>query len=134
MTSALDVEASDQAVSRGDDIEAQVTISNAEKAGSVEVGVVCTEYYDEDVTEETMDDHGIMQQETHRKTLHATAHEDWRPIESTVGVQTVPFTIPAEAPFSYEGDCVSLKWELVARGRRQNQPDAEAGQAIIVHP
>jgi hypothetical protein len=134
MTSALEVDAGGQAVSRGEEIEAQVTISDAEKAGSVEVGVVCTEYYDEDVTEETIDDHGIMQEETQRTTLHATAHEEWRPIESTVGVQTVLLTIPAEAPFSYEGDCVSFKWELVARGRRQNRPDAEAGQAITVRP
>ena len=134
MTSALEVDAVDQAVSRGDEIEAQVTISDAGKAGSVEVGVVCTEYYDEDVTEETTGDHGVTQQETHRKTLHATAYQDWRPIESTMGVQIVPLTIPAEAPFSYEGDCVSFKWELVARGRRQNRPDAEAGHAITVRP
>jgi hypothetical protein len=73
---------------RGDEIKAQVTISDSEKAGSVEVGVVCTEHYDEDVTEETIDDHGIMQEETHRKTLHATAHEDWRPIERFFACQT----------------------------------------------
>jgi hypothetical protein len=133
LTSCLEIDA-DQAVSRGDEVEARVTISDAAKAGSVEVGVVCTEYYDEDVTDTYTDSDGVMQTQTTRETLKAAAHEEWRSIESTVGLQTVRFTIPAGAPFSYEGDCLSFRWEVVARGRRHDRLDAQAGQAISVRP
>jgi hypothetical protein len=133
LTSCLEIDA-DQAVSRGDEVEALVTISDAAKAGSVEVGVVCTEYYDEEVTESYTDSDGVLQTRTSRETHQAAAHEEWRSIESTVGVQSVRITIPAEAPFSYEGDCLSFRWEIVARGRRHDRLDAQAGQAISVRP
>ncbi len=43
-------------------------------------------------------------------------------------------TKPAHAPFSYEGSCLSFKWEVVARGRRARKLDARASQEISVRP
>ena len=47
LTRGLEIAASDQEVRRGGEVEALVTISSARKLVDVEVGVVCTEYYDE---------------------------------------------------------------------------------------
>jgi len=69
-----------------------------------------------------------------RATTYAIAHEAWLPIESAPGVQSVRLTIPPEAPFSYEGDCLSFRWEVVARGRRRRRLDAQAKHEISVLP
>jgi hypothetical protein len=136
LTSGVEIAAAEGPVRRGDQVEALVTISNAAKVGSVEVGLVCTEYYDEEVESPSTSttSEGFTQTSSSRETLRATAHEDWRPVDSVVGVQTVGFQIPVEAPFSFEGDCLSFRWAVVARGRRPGRLDAVAEAAISVTP
>jgi hypothetical protein len=129
LTSGLEVGASDQAARRGDEVEALVTISSARGLGDVEVGLVCTEFYDEVTT--STDSQGT---HTSRTTSDATAYEAWLPVESAAGVQSVRFTIPPEAPFSYTGGCLSFKWEVVARGRRRHRLDAQARRDVSVLP
>jgi hypothetical protein len=118
-------------VRRGGEVEALVTISSARKLVDVEVGVVCTEYYDEldtgrDYTDDTTS--------TSRLTRDAVAHETWSPVENVSGVQSVRFTIPPDAPFSYRGECLSFKWELVARGRRSRGLDRQTRSEFSVLP
>jgi len=134
LTSGLEIEATGEPIRRGDDVEALVTISDPAKVGSVEVGVVCTEYYDEDVEQTSTDSHGVPQTQSSRETLEATAHEEWRPLEPVAGVQSARFAIPADAPFTYEGDCLTFQWEVVARGRRRDRLDALASTPISVTP
>jgi hypothetical protein len=134
LTSGLQVDAAEGPVRRGGEVEALVTISDPAKAGSVEVGLVCTEYFDEDVEQTYRDSDGVQQMQSSRETLEATAHEQWRPLESAAGVQSVRFTIPEKAPFSYEGDCLSFRWEVVARGRRHQRLDALTATTISVDP
>jgi hypothetical protein len=42
--------------------------------------------------------------------------------------------VPAEAPFSYDGELLCFRWELVARGRRKHRLDAQARQEVSVLP
>jgi hypothetical protein len=128
LTRGLQVGASDPEVRRGEEVEALVTISSARGLGDVEVGLVCTEYYALYSEGVSTDDSGG------RATTYAIAHEAWLPIESAPGVQSVRLTIPPEAPFSYEGDCLSFRWEVVARGRRRRRLDAQAKHEISVLP
>jgi hypothetical protein len=125
MTKGLQVDVGQPEARRGGDVEALVTISTRAGLGDVEVGVICTESYDEQST----DSKGQIS----RTTSEDVAHEEWLPLENTVGVQTIRLRIPAKAPFSYEGDCLSFKWELVARGRRSGL-DAQAAREISVLP
>jgi hypothetical protein len=125
-TRGLRVEASDQEVRRGGELEARVTLSNPEGFGEVEVGLVCTEFYECDVP----DGEGGRS----RGTCSATAHEAWLPVHSTLGVHSVRLSVPAEAPFSYDGDLLCFKWAVVARGRRKNRLDAQARHEISVLP
>jgi hypothetical protein len=117
----------DQDVPRGEEVEALVTISSARGLGDVEVGLVCTEYY-------ACESEGVSSDGSSggRATTYAIAHEAWLPVESAPGVQSVRLTIPPEAPFSYEGDCLSFKWEVVARGRRSRRLDAQARGEVSV--
>jgi len=122
----IQVGAAEKQARRGGEMEALVTMSSTKELGTVEVGVVCTESYDE---EESDSDH-----HSYRTTSHATAHETWVPVESLVGSQSVRLSIPPEAPFSYKGNCLSFKWEVAARGRRAGQVDAEARSEFSVLP
>jgi hypothetical protein len=125
-TKDLLVDVDEQSVHRGEEVEALVTISSLHELGDPEVGLVCTEFYDEEST----DDDG----HTHRTTCNAIAHEIWVPIERAPGVQNVRLAVPAEAPFSYEGGALSFRWEVVARGRKEHQLDAQASKGFSVLP
>jgi hypothetical protein len=130
LTRGLEVATDDQPVRRGGDVEALVTISNARKLGDLEAGVVCTEYYDEQETTRDADGSTSLS----RSTSDEVAHESWSQVESVSGVQSLRFTIPADAPFSYTGDCLSFKWEVVARGRKSRGLDAQARSEFSVLP
>jgi hypothetical protein len=128
LTRGLEVGAAAQEVRRGDEVEALATISSARGLGNVEVGLVCTEYYARYSEGVDPDDSGG------RALSYAIAHEAWLPVDCSPGVQSVRLTIPTEAPFSYEGDCLSFRWEVVARGRRKWRLDAQASHEISVLP
>jgi hypothetical protein len=130
LAKGLQVGASRQELRRGEQVDALVTILSARGLGQVEVGLVCTELYDHKDT--STDYEGKTQ--SSRATSAAIAHEAWLPVENTPGVQSVGFTVPPEAPFSYEGSCLSFKWEVVARGRRRRRLDALARQEVSVLP
>ena len=134
LTRGLEVAASDQEVRRGGEVEALVTISSARKLGDVEVGVVCTEYYDELKTGSAAYTDDTNTTTTSRVTSDDVAHETWSPVETVSGVQSVRFTIPPGAPFSYHGECLSFKWELVVRGRRGRGLDRQARSEFSVLP
>lgn len=126
LTRGLEVDAGEHGVRRGEEVEALVTISSSKGLGNLEVGLVCREYYDEESTD--------TEGRTSRATVEDIAHEDWQPVENVTGVQSVRLAIPADAPFSYEGACLSFKWELIARGRRSRRLDAHAKRELSVLP
>jgi hypothetical protein len=130
LTRGLEVATADESVRRGGEIEALVTISSARGLDGLEVGVVCTEYYDEEDTTSSGDGSTT----TSRSTSDEIAHESWRPVEASAGAQSIRFPIPANAPFSYRGECLSFKWEVVARGRRSRRLDAQARREFSVLP
>ena len=126
LTTEMRVEAGGQPVHRGEEVEALVTITSVRDLGSPEVGVVCTEYYDEEDTDS----------EGHktRTTCTVLVHESWTPVEEIAGVQSVRLTVPVEAPFSYEGDALRYRWELVARASRKHRLDAQVKTPLSVLP
>jgi hypothetical protein len=121
----LVVDAPRKEVRRGEDVEVLVTLTSA-RGLDVQAGVVCTERYDETDTDS--------QGRTTRTTSEATAHEAWIPVPRGTGTQSVNLAIPREAPFSYEGSCLSFKWEVAARIHRSLRLDAEVRRRISVQP
>jgi hypothetical protein len=111
---------------RGEEVEVLVTVTSARRLGEVQAGVVCTERYDETDTDS--------QGRSTRTTSEATAHEAWIPIASGTGTQSVHLAIPPEAPFSYEGSCLSFRWQVAARIHRPLRLDAEVRRRISVLP
>jgi hypothetical protein len=126
VTRGLAVDASDLPVRRGGELDARVTIASRGGLGQVEVGLVCTEFFASAMS----DSRGGRR----RGTASATAHEAWLPVDGTPGVHSVSLAVPAEAPFSYDGDVLSFTWEVVARGRRRRRLDAQARREISVLP
>jgi hypothetical protein len=98
LTRGLEVATGDQTARRGGEVEALVTISSGLKLGDLEVGVVCTEYYDEQETTRDADGSTSLS----RSTSDEVAHESWSQVENVSGVQSLRFTIPADAPFRTE--------------------------------
>jgi len=130
LTRGLEISTRAQEVRRGEEVEALVTVSSSRGLGNLEVRVVCIESYD--YISISRDQDGM--QETTRETAEAIAHEAWQPLEGRSGVQDFRLAIPVEAPFSYKGDCLSFKWEVVARGRKRHRLDARVAQEISVLP
>jgi hypothetical protein len=95
MTRGLQVCAGDRPVRRGEHLDAHVTISRPGSVERVEAGLVCTAFYASAVS----DGRGGRS----RGTASATVHEAWLPVEGAPGVHSVRLTVPANAPFSYEG-------------------------------
>jgi hypothetical protein len=130
LTSGLEIGASRGEVRRGEEFEVLVTVPSNAKLVGIDVGLVCTELYDEESSHTDSDGHT----HTSRQTSRAIAYEAWLPVEVATGVQSVRLAIPGPAPFSYEGECLSFEWEIVARGRRRRGIDLEAGRKLAVLP
>jgi hypothetical protein len=83
-----------------------VTIGSAGGLGEVEVGLVCTEFYETRLSQSCDGGAG-----SGRSTSAATAYESWLPVEASPGVQSVRLAVSAEAPFSDEGELLWFRWE-----------------------
>ena len=128
LTKGLEVRVDAPRARRGDEVHAVIVISDVGHLGDLEAGLVCTEYYDEE-TASSSSDHG-----TSRTTSNAIEHEEWQRLPSIEGEHSVRFTIPPHAPFTYDGSCLSFKWEVVARGRKSRRLDARVSTTIAVSP
>ena len=126
LTKGLEVHVDAPDARRGGAVGARVVITAPEGLGEIEVGLVCTEFYDEQS--------GSGEGGSSRTTFQGTAHESWQPLPSMQGEHSATLTVPADGPFSYSGSCVSYKWEVVARGRRARALDARASHEILVRP
>lgn len=123
LTKGLEIRVDQPEARRGDEIAALVVVSDP-PPDDLEVGLVCTEHYDEDSHDA---------ESTSRITSTAIAHEAWQPLPGA-GEHSVRLAIPPGAPFSYEGSCLSFRWEVVARGRRDRGLDALTSSEISVRP
>jgi hypothetical protein len=130
LTKGFEVGVGEQQLRRGEEVEALVTVSHSRGLGDLEVGLICTESYDYRST--WTGDDGASQES--RETAQAVAYEEWQPVESVSGAQSLRLRVPVEAPFSYKGECLSFKWEVAARGRRRHRLDTRAAQEISVLP
>jgi hypothetical protein len=127
----LEVGAQVTPVRRGQEVEARVSISAPRAIGDLKIGIRCTELYDEEVSEDTG---STGMSSTRRKTYDAVAHETWVPVDAVPGELSARIAIPEDAPFSYAGDCLSFKWEVVAREIRRHAVDVEATHELQVLP
>jgi hypothetical protein len=99
----LEVAVERRQVRRGERIGA-----TASGDGELEVGLLCTERYD--VWRRIGDSDSRS-----RVTDVATVWQGWVPAPHAALGQRIELTIPVDGPYSYEGDCVSLSWAVVAR-------------------
>ena len=112
---------------RGEELTA--TFTHAQGAKDVELGLVCLERWDYQARSRTK--YGSM---VIRQTGEAHAYEHWQRVDSAAGEQTVTFRIPADAPQSYEGECVSYAWRVSARAVRRLRPDPRIDHPVWVLP
>jgi hypothetical protein len=111
---------------RGSTLDLRVEVANPDKMlGRLEFGLVCTEFYDV----ETTDGRG----NSNRSTRQADTHTDWRPFTGGA-TQSERFVIPAEAPYSYRGDCVSYVWRASARLPKRMRFDRAENLVLLVRP
>jgi hypothetical protein len=94
---------------RGGSVRTTLAIADAARVEDpVEVGVVCTGLYD--VILGADPPYG-----SRRETLQAVVYEHWEKANRSLPSQTIAFTIPRAAPYSYEGRYVSFLWRVRAR-------------------
>ncbi len=115
---------------RGGIVTATVVIANTDKLGEkLELGLLCTEYYDIKTT--TYTQNGSHEQ----RVLQTTdAFATWNELDRATQQQSVRFTVPANSPFSYEGGAVSWAWHVALRDRHAHGLDASQDVPIWVAP
>jgi hypothetical protein len=116
---------------RGDSVTVTVRIGSPDglDVERLELGLICTESFDyEQVTRSR---NGTQRS---RQTRQVTAHEDWREVDRRAPEQAISFEIPGQAPFSFEGDCVSYAWRVSAREPRSRRMDRRVDRPIWVLP
>jgi hypothetical protein len=114
---------------RGDKVNVQLEITDVDKLqGRLEVGLVCTELYDE--RQVSYNQNG---ETTHRAVAKATAYEKWNKAAGNRS-ESFTFEIPADGPFSHEGAVVTLEWRVTAREPIKHGRDPTSDQPIWVAP
>jgi hypothetical protein len=114
---------------RGGPVDARLEVMRAGD-DPIELGLVCTEYYDVEKTQYNSNSGSS----TYRDTDQAVAFEDWRPVTGGGSVHNVRFEIPAEAPFSFRGDCLSFEWRVSARQPKKMRFDRAVNVDLQVLP
>lgn len=109
---------------RGDRLSVAVAGRPPEVA-RLQVGVACDERFDTEVHTNVM---------VTRETGQATVYEDWQVAPPGPVEHTVTFELPVDAPYSYEGDCVSYAWRVSARAVRAGLEDPRLDEPIWVEP
>jgi membrane protein implicated in regulation of membrane protease activity len=97
---ALQVER--QELRRGERVAA-----TASGEGELEIGLLCTQSFD--VLRRIGDE------SRSRVTATASVWQQWVPAPHAALGQRVELALPADGPYSYEGDCVSFGWAVVVR-------------------
>jgi hypothetical protein len=95
----------------------------------IEVGIACDERFDTEARVRVRGATSVV-----RQTGEATVHEQWQAAAPGVVEQTFTFLVPADAPYSYEGDCLSYAWRASARAVRPRLKDARLDEPIWVLP
>jgi hypothetical protein len=134
LTRGLDVVAADPRVRRGAQLRATVTIEDPERLGVLEVGLICTEYYQRLGARTMSGGPPVNPVGPSRDTASAVAFEAWQPLEAVAGERDVALDVPADVPFSYASQVLTYVWEVAVRGNRSGRLDAQARCEIVVLP
>jgi hypothetical protein len=122
------LQAARDAFRRGADLS--VTFTGRRSSGDrLEVGIACDERFDAELKVIVKGTPTVT-----RQTVEETAYEAWQAVPAGVHEHTVEFTLPVDAPYSYEGECVSFGWRVSLRDVRPMHKDARHDEPIWVDP
>jgi hypothetical protein len=117
-------------LARGQTVTATLVIRDPHRLGeSLELGLVCTEFYDARTVVYTQ--YGS---QTRRVIRTVDAFASWSQPDRGQARQTLSFEIPADGLFSYEGSVVSWAWRVSLRDRHPHRPDAHRDVPVWVSP
>jgi hypothetical protein len=116
-------------VPRGGRIHASVSLASPPRADvQLELALICSELYD--VMERVSNPNGPDTEQ--RATKEAVRHRATVPIDATGA--SADFEIPADEPFSYNGDCISAVWKVRVQERRPRRADRVVDELVWVLP
>jgi hypothetical protein len=113
---------------RGGEVSVSVT-GRPTPEDRIEVGLACDERYDTEVRTYARGVSVVI-----RQTEEELVHEQWQELAPAAAEQTFTFVVPVDAPYSYEGDCISYGWRVSARAVRPRQRDPRLDSPIWVEP
>jgi hypothetical protein len=116
-------------LSRGETVRARLKHEIPDcRTGSLEVGLVCREFYDTRVDAYGREGSPLAQ----RMTIDAVAYEEWQAGHDRS--RPYSFTVPVDAPYSYEGECLSFAWAVTTRYRTGDDLPVERIRPLWVRP
>jgi hypothetical protein len=119
------------AAPRGANVTYKVELDQASRARQVFVGLICTELRHERTYAFGGGTEGLSA-ETIDSARRSVVFCTWRKLGPSG--EGGSFRIPADAPFSYEGEWLSLRWTVVASARRLVGPARRAEAELRVLP
>ncbi len=119
-----------QELRRGEPLAVTLTVHNAEKVtGKLQVGLVAVERYDQEVSTYN---NGVTS--TQRQTIENPIYEQWVLADPAFASQSFRIDMPADKYCSYEGECFSLAWRVIAREVRGRRLDPRSQVPVWVTP
>lgn len=121
---------------RGEEVTVHIEITAPDEIDDrLEYGLVCIGWYDDQQRHHSSSGGG-MGHSTHarRVAVEAVAWEQWVEAQRATGTQTMTFRVPPDAPFSYEGRCLSFAWRASAREPKRMAIDPRRDVPIWVSP
>jgi hypothetical protein len=116
---------------RGDKVRGNLTLGARPAATEgLEIGLVCTAFVD---TEREVSN-GRGGHSTIRVIEPSVVVKQWHRITTGSPSQGFTFTIPADGPFSYEGETISWAYRISARHQRRGRSDPHTDVPIWVTP
>jgi len=115
---------------RGEQVPVMVRCEVQHTEGhQLQVGLVCTRYMD--MKEQRYNQYGSY---TVRETEPVDVITDWRDVPAGTAGESYTFAIPADGPFSYEGDTLSYAYRISAREPKRMRADPHRDVPIWVTP
>lgn len=116
-------------VRRGGRVNASVALAAPPRPDrQIELALVCTELYD--VKERVSNPNGADTEQ--RATKEAERHREGVPIDAAGA--SAAFEVPADEPFSYDGECISAVWKVRVQERRPRRADRVLDEPVWVLP
>jgi hypothetical protein len=121
---------------RGEDVRVRLSLPHTGRRDQVRLMLRCTEYYNGVIESDPLGPVGVVLNAARERAgiLKITVWESEQSLPLASGAKAASVRLPPDGPFSYEGDVLSLAWQVGVRVDRRWRASPVAWEPIWVLP